>query len=302
MAGLLLLSSIWGAAFMFNDIVVRDVPPLTIVAGRLIIAALVLIPIAARVATVFPPRSAWPPILFLAAFNNVVPFALITWAQDSITSSLAATLVATMPLFTLIFVNALHTERPDLERAFGLVIGFVGTAILIGPDVRDITSADTLGQFAVIGAAAFYAISTVVAREKAVGAPLALASAQMIFGVAIAVPLALAVHGIPTFDIPREAAASWVALGVLPSGLAYVLFFVLVQRITATQLSVVSYLIPIVATLLGWLVLNEDIGLNLILGLGLIIIGVAAVNGVGRERMTRLLYRGHRQGVGAPRG
>lgn len=299
--GLLLLSSIWGAAFMFNDVVVRDVSPMTIVAGRLLIAAVVLIPIAWATSAVLPPRAAWPPILFLAAFNNVVPFALITWAQDSITSSLAATLVATMPLFTLLFVYSLHTERPDVERVFGLLIGFVGTAILIGPDLGDFTSSGTLGEIGVIVAAAFYAISTVVAREKAAGEPLSLASGQMIFGAAMAVPLALAIDGLPRFDIPADAAASWVALGVLPSGLAYVLFFTLVQRITATQLSLVSYLIPIVATLLGWLVLDETIGVNLLAGLGLIIVGVAAVNGVGRQQVAHLLSRDERERVGASR-
>jgi drug/metabolite transporter (DMT)-like permease len=278
-AALLALSTIWGSAFLFIHVAVREVSPFTVVAVRLAIAALVVAPLAARSGATMPARAAWPVLLFLAAFNNVVPFTLITAAQEHITSSLAATLVATMPLFVLIFAYVSATERLNVERIAGLIIGFVGVAVLIGTDITDITNSNTVGELAVIAATASYALSTVVARRWSTGAPLSLASAQMIFGACMAIPLALLIDGSPDLAVSAKAGLSLVALGALCSGLAYIIFFTLVQRMEATQLSLVSYVIPIVATVLGWLVLNEPLGPNLFAGLVLVVIGAVGVNG-----------------------
>jgi drug/metabolite transporter (DMT)-like permease len=288
LAQLIALAVIWGSAFLFNDVVVDDVPPLTVVAGRLIISAGVLGAIAVMTGRRLPPRSSLPVLLFLAVANNVGPFTLITWAQEHITSSLAATLNATMPIFTVLFVYAVATERPDAERIAGVIVGFAGAVVLIGANMDDFTSSSTLGQFAVIVASALYAISTIVAREKLRGDSLSFAAGQMIFGALVATPLALAVDGTPSFDVPLEAGASWVALGVFSSGIAYIIFFSLVQRVTATQISVVSYLIPVTATILGWAVLDEDVGLNLFPGMALIFAGMLAVNGNASWALRRL--------------
>src|SRR5437868_1808119 len=224
-AAMLLLGLIWGSAFLFNHVVVREVPPFTIVAGRLILAAAVLVALAFAAGQKLPPRSMWPIIALIAAVNNVVPFTLITWAQEHITSSLAATLNSTMPLFTLLIAHFTWSERANAEKAAGLAVGF---------------------------------------------------------------------DGVPDYTISAKAALSWVALGVLSSGIAYIVFFALVQRITATQISVVSYLIPIVATVLGWLVLDESIGVNLFAGLVLILIGMTLVNGNLRMIVDWVRGRGGR--------
>lgn len=281
---LLVLGLIWGSAFAMNDVVVEEVGPFTIVAGRLLLAAILLAGGALLFRAGAPPRSAWGVLLVLAVLNNVVPFTLITWAQEHITSSLAATLNATMPLMTFVVAAAAGTERPTPDRALGVAIGFAGAIVLIGPDLTDITSSNALGDLAVLGGSAGYAVSTVIAREKLHGDPTALASGQMFFGALIAVPLALAVDGPPDLAISMEASLSWIALGALSSGIAYVIFFALVQRITATSISLVSYLIPIVATVVGWAVLDEDIGVNLFVGLALIIAGMVLVNGAARRR------------------
>jgi len=288
-AAMLLLSMVWGGAFLFIRVVVRDVPPVTVVAGRLAIAAIVLAPLAATRGGIMPPRAAWPALIFLAAFNNVIPFTLITAAERHVTASLAAVLVGTMPMFTLIFATAGRTERANAEKVAGLLIGFVGVAVLVGADVTELTDSNTIAEFAVILAAACYALSTVVARQTSRGAPLSLASGQMIFGLMMAAPLALVMDGRPDFGISAEAGASWLALGLLSSGLAYVIFFTLVQSMSATQVAVVTYLIPIVATVLGWLVLNEAVGPNLLIGLALVIAGVAAINGAARQAWERVL-------------
>jgi drug/metabolite transporter (DMT)-like permease len=276
---LLLLATVWGSAFLFTDVVVKEVSPLTVVAGRLIIASLVLAPAAALSGTLMPPRGSWRAVILMAIFNNVLPFSLITAAQERIDSSLAATLVGTMPLFVLIITAGAGTERPSPERAIGLVIGFAGAVVVIGPDLRDLTASSTLGELAVLAAAVCYAISSVVAREWAKGPPLALSAVQLVIAAAITLPIALAIEGPNAGGLPVKVALAWIALGVLSSGVAYVLFYDLVQRVTATQVSLVAYLIPIVATVLGWLVLDERIGPNLFIGLALILGGVMAVNG-----------------------
>jgi drug/metabolite transporter (DMT)-like permease len=266
-----------------NDVVVDEVSPLTVVAGRLILASVLLTATLVLARRSMAPRSMWPVLLVLAVLNNVIPFSLISWAQLHITSSLAATLNATMPLMTFIVAAAAGTERPDTSRALGVVVGFAGATVLIGPDLGDLTSSNALGDLAVLGASAGYAVSTVIARQSLRGDPIALASAQMIFAALVALPLALAFDGLPDRGISAQAALAWTGLGAFSSGIAYVIFFALVQRISATSISLVAYLIPVVATLLGWLVLDESIGVNLLLGLALIVTGMLLVNGALRR-------------------
>jgi drug/metabolite transporter (DMT)-like permease len=152
----------------------------------------------------------------------------------------------------------------------------------------------------VVAAAASYGLATVVARQKAHGPSLPLASGQIIFAALIAVPLALSVDGAPALDISARAALAWVALGALSTGLAYVIFFSLVQRMSATQISVTTYIIPIIAAVLGWLVLDESIGPNP--DRPVLVVGVAAVNGYVRWTWDRIRGTTEGAGAGAPGG
>jgi drug/metabolite transporter (DMT)-like permease len=288
LALLLALGIIWGSAFLFINVVVADVPPVTVVAGRLLLATAVLLAVLLATGRPLPPRSAWPVLIFLGAMNNVLPFSLITWAELHITSSLAATLDATMPLFTFVIAIVLAVERPTFDRAFGLVIGFAGALIIINPSLHDLTASNTLAEFAVIAASAAYGWSTVVARDRLQeGDPLAFAAGQLAAGALMAVPLALIIDGTPHLHVSAGAALSWVALAVACTALAYIIFFWLVQRISATDVSLVSYIIPIVATLLGWAALREHIGYSLLVGLVLILLALAIVNGNVRALLRR---------------
>ena len=253
---LLLLGIIWGAAFLFINVVVDEVPPLTVVAGRMLLAAAALLAVLAATGRSMPARSLWPLLVVLGVINNVLPFALITWSEQHIASSLAATLNATMPLFTFAIAVALAVERPSVDRALGLVVGFAGAIVLLNPSFGDLTSSSALAEFAVI-----------------------------------ATPLALAVDGTPHLHVGAGAALSWAALGIVCTAVAYVIFFRLVQRISATQVALVSYIIPIVGTLLGWAALGEHVGWTLIAGLVLILAGLAIVNGTSRTLLDRALHR-----------
>ncbi len=284
-AMLIVLSVIWGSAFLMIGVTVDEVPPLTIVAGRLVLAALMLTSIALLAGRGLPPRSMWGVLLAMAVLNNAVPFTLITWAQQHIASSLAATLNATMPLFTFVMAIGIGSERPTTDKTVGLLVGFVGAAVVMGPDLGDLTSSSALGDLAVIGASAAYAASAIVAREKARGDPWVLSSGQMITGALIMTPLALVFDGVPDSSISTGAALGWAGLGVFSSGFAYIIYFTLVQRISATSVALVGYLIPIVATVLGWAVLDEALGINLFAGMALIIVGIMAVNGTLRAAL-----------------
>lgn len=285
---LLLLSVIWGSAYLFIKVTVEDVPPLTLVAGRLLLASLLLLAVLAAAGRPFP-RDArfWAMLTFMGVVNNVIPFTLISWGEVHITSSLAAILTSAMPLFTIVIAHLARLERITPLRTAGVLLGFAGVVVLLGLDVRDITSSSTLGQFAVIGGSVGYALATVFARQRLVGIdPFQLAAGQMVTGALIALPLALAIDRPFAVHPSLKSGLSWAALGLFPSGFAYLIYFWLIQRLSALQVSVVSYLLPITAAILGWAVLDETIGVNTFAGMVLIIAGILVVN-AGFERNGR---------------
>ena len=287
---LVALSVIWGSAFMLVKVALEDVPPLTLVAGRVTTAFLFLgAVLVIRGRTLPRSRDAWFAFTFLGIVNNVFPFTLLTWGQQHIDSALAAILVATMPLSTVVLAHVWINERLTLDRALGVVVGFAGVFLLIGGDLQDITGSGTLGQLAIIGGAVGYSAGTVFARRYMVDAdPDVTAAGQTLVASVIMIPIALAVDTPFDLSVPVKAGLAWAALGVVASGVAYLIFFRLVRHISATQASMVSYLIPITAVLLGVLVLDESFEASRIVGLAVIIFGVWVVNGGGGWLMARL--------------
>lgn len=291
------LSIIWGSAFMLVKVVLEEVPPLTLVAGRLFGAFLFLSLILLLGGRWLPRRrEAWLAFLALGLVNNVWPFTLLTWSQQHIESSLAAILTSSMTLSTAVLSHFWIKERLTIDRALGILVGFAGVFVLIGADLRDITESSTLGQLAVVGGVLGYAFGTVFARRYLQDAdPTETAAGQTLVGAAVMIPVALAVDRPFDLVISAKIALAWATLGVLASAVAYLLFFRLIRHITATQASMVSYLIPVTAVFLGALVLDERLGANSFVGLGLIIVGVWVVNGGGRWVMER--FRGERRAV-----
>jgi len=287
---LVILSCIWGNSFLFTKVTVEEVPPLTLVEGRLLLAGAVLLLLmrGLGLSLSLTPRL-WAAITFMGLVNNVIPFALITWGQQHIDSSLAAILNGTMPLFTVAIAPLWIKEPLTRERAAGVLIGFAGVFVLLGPDLGAIAESSTLGQLAVIGASLCYATGAVFARRYLQERqPVVFATSQMVVASALLLPVALAVDTPFDLRVSAKAALAWTALGVLSSGLAYIIFFWLIQRIAAMQLSLVAYLIPLVAVFMGWLVLDERLGANSFSGLALIVLGVFIVNGTWREVWRRL--------------
>ena len=279
-AALVALAFVWGSAFLFTEVAVRDVPPLTLVAGRFVLSSALLLVIAAWSRTPLPRRGAtWRGLALLAVMNNIGPFTLITWAQQHVESNIAAILNGSMPIFTVVIAAALALERLDRERALGVFLGFAGIVALVGPDVRDITSSSALGQLAVVVASLGYGASTVYMRHGISGTPLGLATGQLVLSAVALAPVAFLVDRPLDIRPSAEAWASWAVLGIVASGLAYVVAFWLIQRIEATQMAMVAYLIPVVATILGWTALGERLAPNAFAGLVLVLVGIAATNG-----------------------
>ena len=287
---LVVLSVIWGSAFMLVKVALEDVPPLTLVAGRVTTAFLFLGAILVISGRTLPrSRDAWFAFTFLAIVNNVFPFTLLTWGQQHIDSALAAILVATMPLSTVVLAHVWINERLTLDRALGVLVGFGGVFLLIGGDLQDITGSSTLGQLAIVGGVVGYSTGTVFARRYLVNAdPDVTAAGQTLVAFVLMIPIALAVDTPFDLSVSVKTGLAWAALGVLATAVAYLIFFRLLRQISATQASMVSYLIPITAVLLGVLVLDESFEASRILGLAVIIFGVWVVNGGGGWLMARL--------------
>ncbi len=289
---LLVLSVFWGGSFFFTGIAVREIPPLTGALGRVAIAgaALFVVVLALRQSM---PRTieAWKPIAAFAVINNVVPFSLLFWGQTQIASGLAAILNATAPLFTIIIANFATTDdRLTPARLVGLVVGFAGVVIMMGPDLIGALDKYVLAQLACLTAAFFYAVSSVYGRRFRAMPPAALACAQMTVSTLIFIPFVALVERPWMLPIP-SAQALWALTGVglISTAAAYLIYFRILARAGATNLMLVTFLIPVSAILLGMLLLGEVLEPRHFAGMAAIAVGLLAIDGRPGRALARLL-------------
>ena len=283
-AMLLVLSVLWGGSFFFVGLAVRDLPTLTIVVLRVGLAALVLWGVVAVLRRPVPgdPRT-WIAFLGMGMLNNVVPFGLIVWGQQTIGSGLASILNATTPLFTVAVAGLLLSdERMNGRKLTGIAAGFVGVVILVGPRALSGIGTDLLAQIACLGAALSYAFAGVFGRRfKRLGVdPIVVAAGQVSASTFVLAPLALIIDRPWSLSMPTPS-TWWAILGlaVLSTALAYILYFQILQRAGATNLLLVTFLIPVSAITLGVLVLGEDLSGLEIAGMMLIGAGLLAIDG-----------------------
>lgn len=283
-AMLLGLSVIWGSSFFLIAVAVAELPPFTIVALRVSLAALVLwAVVAAR--GVAAPRSprAWMTLLVMGLLNNAIPFTLITYGEKEIASGLAGILIATTPLFTVLTAGAfLADERITAKKIIGIVIGMAGVAVMIGPAALQGMGGAALGQVAVLGGAASYASAGVYGRRfKAMGiSPIVVTAGQATAAALLLIPLSLAVD--KPFSLPFPSPAAWgsvVVLGLVCTAFAYIFYFRILATAGATNISQVTLLVPVSAVLLGWLFLGEQLELIHLGGMLLIALGLSAIDG-----------------------
>lgn len=278
----LALGFFWGSSYLFIKIGVdAGLPPFTLITLRLAIGFALLATVVA-VAREPLPRSArqYGHLFVMGVVNIAIPFSLITWAELSVDSALAAILNAAVPLFVIVIAAFfLRDERITMNRLAGLVVGFVGVAILVGFDPGEVAGSDLAGEIALIGSTISYAIGAVYSRRNVRGLrPMIPALLQVGFGLLVVAILALVFERPFEVTITPEAWFAVVWLGLLGSGLAYLVFFRILGRWGATRTSMVAYLLPVYGIALGALVLNEPVDARLLIGTALVIGGVALVN------------------------
>ena len=278
------LALIWGGAFFFIGVAVKHVPPLTYVWLRLTIAAGAMwayLHFSGQKLGL--PRQVWGSILLLALLNNALPFTLFGWGQTHIASGLASILNATTPIWGVLVAHFLtHDERMSPRKIAGVLLGFGGVATMIGPALLANIGTDALAQLACVTASLCYALAAVWARRfRRMGvSPLSVTTGQLTAGAAMMLPFALLVDQPWTHSFPPLSAwGAITALALLCTAFGYVLYFRLIETSGATNALLVTLLVPPVAIVLGALFLNETLAVQDFLGLGLIALGLAAIDG-----------------------
>lgn len=278
------LSLLWGGSFLFNEIALQGLPPLTIVWGRVALAAAILWLVVVTSGAKGPPRNLWPTLLVMGVLNNAVPFTLFVLAQGQITGALASVLNATTPLFTVLVAHlATRDERLTGRKTLGVALGFAG---VLGMMAGEAFGGAVPAMLACLGAALSYALAGVWGRRfsRAGLAPMATACGQLSASTLLITPLWLWVDRPWHLAWPGAAPIlAVIGLAALCSALAYLLFFRILASAGATAISLVTFLIPISAAGLGWLILDEHLALRHLVGLGLILLGLMLIQWRRRE-------------------
>ena len=278
------LAVIWGGAFFFIGVAVRHVQPLTYVFLRVSIAAVAMWTyLHLKGEKLGLPRSAWGSMFVLALLNNALPFTLFGWGQTHIASGLASILNATTPIWGVVVAHFLtHDERMTPRTIAGVLLGFGGVATMIGPALLSNLGSAGLAELGCVTASLSYALAAVWARRfRRQGiSPLSVTTGQMTAAAAIMLPMSMFIdrpwtHAFP----PLTAWAAIAALALLCTALGYVLYFRLIATSGATNALLVTLLVPPVAIVLGALFLNETLAPQDFIGLGLIAVGLAAIDG-----------------------
>jgi drug/metabolite transporter (DMT)-like permease len=277
-----LLALIWGASFLFIKVALEGLSPTQIVAGRLVSGAVVL-GVAVRFGVARYPKGLyeWRVVALLALVSNVFPFALFAWGEERVTSSLASVLNATTPLWTagLAAAAILPGEHLNLRRVAGLLTGMAGVVVIVEPWRSG--GGQVLGELACVGAAACYGVGFVFTSRFITGKipPMTAAVGQITAGAVLASAIAAGT----TFTsnsathVDFGIAASVVTLGAIGTGVAYLLFFHIIEMSGPTVASTVTFAMPFVGVLLGVLVLGESVGWNVALGGAIVIAGILLV-------------------------
>lgn len=282
---LLALASMWGFSFLFIKVAVAEVSPLWVVGVRTAVgAAVLLVILRARGRRLPRGLVTWGHLLVLAVPGNVLPWTLVAWAEQFIPSGLAAVLNALVPIATLTVAASVGLERMTPAKLTGLFAALLGTAVVVSGEIA--TDGRLWPILAVIVATTGYAYASVHAKRhvSARHAPLSIAAGQVFLAGCISVPLAWIVGPTPVWaELSLAAGGSLLALGTLGTGLAFLVFYMLIERVGATNATMVTYLIPIVGLAAGGLFLDERFGLHVFAGTLVIVIGIWLAQ---RERRT----------------
>lgn len=267
------LALIWGASYLFIKLGLEDLEPVFLVFVRLALGAAVLLALAARRGALAPLRGRWAQLAALAAMQVAVPFVLLTYGEERIASSLTGILVATTPIFTAVFVTAGLTGEARLASwsLAGIGVGIAGIALLFGVDLTG-SGPEALGGLMVIATGFGYAVGALYLRRRLLGLPsVGVAAGSMSCAALLVAPVALL--QLPEAVPSAKAAGAVAALGILGTGLAFLIFYTLIAEVGAARAALVTYLAPGFAVLYGAIFLGEAITAAAVGGLALILAG-----------------------------
>ncbi len=291
---LIALSVLWGGAFLFAKVAVSEVPPFTVVFARVALAALALMAVMRLMGVALGPVWArWRAFLALGFLNNLVPFSLLFWGQTQIGAGLASILNATTPLFTVLVAHVLtRDEKATGLRLCGVLAGFAGVAVMMGPQALAGFSANLAAQLACLGAALSYAFAAIYGRRFKGLPPLATATGQVSATTLMMLPVMLVHDRVFLLPMPSTAAIGAIlALALASTALAYILYFEILKRAGATNVLLVTLLVPVSAILLGALVLGETLAARHFAGMAGIALGLALIDGRLPQRFAGLISR-----------
>ncbi|HSB42847.1 MAG TPA: DMT family transporter [Methylomirabilota bacterium] len=274
------LAILWGVSFLFSKVALAEVPPFTLVLGRFGLAALALL-LAARLGGHRLPRSPriWAGLLVLGALNGFIPFGLIAWGQVQLTSGLASILNATTPLFTALVAHAWGDERLTPNRLAGVLVGFAGVCVLFGPGALGHLGVHTLAELAILGAAVSYAFAGTYGRRFRALPPVVPVAGMMTGAAVLALPVSVVVDRPWTLAVGARTWGALLGLALLSTALGFVLYFRLLATAGATNVMLVTLLMPVVALALGGLILGETVTGTALAGMALIGAGLVAIDG-----------------------
>jgi len=293
-AMLVLLSIFWGGSFFFVEIALRGFQPFALVFLRVTIAALILL-VVVYIRGQHMPASlkTWGAYVVMGALNNAIPFCLIVWGQTRIDSGVASILNATTPIFTVLLAHFLTSdEHLTVRKLMGVLIGFFGVYLMMSPELQNGFSLRGLGQISILGAAISYSFAGIFGKRFKNESPMVTSTGMLICSTIMMAPLAIFSGSLGASVASTQAIAAVIGIAAISTAMAYLLYFRILASAGATNVLLVTFLIPVSALLLGIGVLGEVIHVLDYVGMGGIFLGLIVIDGrvlkrMGMEKVSR---------------
>lgn len=279
---LIVLASLWGPSFLFIKIAVIEISPLQLAMLRIGLAAILInIFLLSKGQRLSTNLKFWKHVLIAGFFAHTLPFILINWGEQYIDSALASILNGLTPLSTVLLANFMvNDEKLTTQKIVGILFGFLGLVVLVLPNILSSVEATKMGIAAVTMGAVSYGIAIVYSKKHLKNTPSMHAPSAQLLGASVyLIPLSLIVESPSNLiHVSWQAMGSVVLLGVFGTAIAFVIYYKILERTSASYLSLVTYLMPIYGVILGVLFMNETISLEMIVGMVLILGGIMVVN------------------------
>lgn len=276
LGALTLLGSIWGASFIFIHVAVVSFGPIPLMWGRVAIAAVALTMLGIMTKSIPNFRHYWRQFLIVGTINAAIPFTLIAWSELTLSASLASILNSTTPLFTAMIAAVWIGETLTWRKILGVVLGIIGVAILVGGSALTLTGSLVWATLASLGAAALYGVGTVYASRNFIGLKPLETSIGQLFGATtvLLIPMLLT---LPNEIPPMNAIGSLLALALVSTAFAYLLYFYLLMNVGPTRTATVTFLVPVFGTFWGVLFLGDTLTAGMLVGMAIVLSSVGLV-------------------------